>query len=117
MSPIILHITTDAAYKAADPERGYLDPSLDAEGFIHCSTPAQVLIPANERFAGRTDLVLLVINPAALTSDLVYEDCYESGMAFPHIYGPIDVAAVTRIVTFPCGPDGTFELPGSLATI
>jgi len=115
LSQVILHITTSAAFKAADPALGYLDPSLEAEGFIHCSTPDQVLIPANERFAGRTDLVLLVINPEALASKLIYEDCYESGMAFPHIYGPIDVGAVTRLVNFPCSADGTFELPAAIA--
>lgn len=115
MNPIILHITTDAAFAAADPARGYVDPSLEVEGFIHCSTPAQVVIPANDRFAGRDDLVLLVIDPAALTAELIYEDCYESGMEFPHVYGPIDVAAVTRIVNFPRADDGTFSLPPSLA--
>jgi len=114
MAPSILHITTEAAFKAADPAVGYVDPSLEAEGFIHCSTPEQVLIPANERFGGRDDLVLLVIDPAALTAELIYEDCYESGMAFPHVYGPIDINSVLRIVPFPCADDGTFALPASL---
>jgi len=110
-APRILHITTEADFTAADPAVGYVDPSLATEGFIHCSTPEQVLIPANERFGGRDDLVLLVIDPARLTAELVYEDCYESGMAFPHVYGPIDIASVVRIVPFPCSADGTFTLP------
>lgn len=112
----ILHITTDAAFAAADAAKGYVDPSLEREGFIHCSTPEQVLIPANERFAGRPDLVLLVIDPSVLSSKLVFEDSYGSGNEFPHIYGPIDVDAVTAIVPFPCGDDGTFALPASLVT-
>jgi len=92
----------------------YVDPSLEAEGFIHCSTSAQVLIPANERFAGRTDLVLLEIDLTAVPSETIFEDCYETGQAFPHIYGPIPIAAVTRVLPFPCKPDGSFVLPVDL---
>lgn len=98
----------------ADPSGEYTDPSLEAEGFIHCSTTQQILIPANERFAGRTDLVLLVIDLQLVPSRTEFEDCYESGQAFPHIYGPIPVAAVTRVVPFPCHDDGTFSLPEAL---
>jgi len=101
--------------RAAGSETGlYTDPSLAAEGFIHCSTVEQVLIPANERFVGRTDLVLLLIDLDAVPSRTVFEDCYESGHAFPHIYGPIPVAAVTQVVPFPCQNDGTFVLPPEL---
>lgn len=107
----ILHITTDAAWTAAQADGSFVDPSLEAEGFIHCSTPEQVLIPANERFAHQSDLILLVIDPEILTERLVYEDCYESGHAFPHVYGPINPDAVTHTVAFPCSPDGTFTLP------
>lgn len=103
----------DAAV-ASGPDANYRDPSLDEEGFIHCSTAAQLLIPANERFAGRTDLVILVIDLTKVPSETVFEDCYESGHAFPHIYGPIPVAAVADVVPFPCRQDGTFELPPSL---
>ena len=92
----------------------YVDPSLEAEGFIHCSTPAQVLIPANERFGGRTDLVLLLVDVLAVPSPTVFEDCYESGHRFPHIYGPIPVAAVTKVLPFPCQRDGSFVLPEDL---
>ncbi len=109
---ILLHIAPIERWEAgADP---YIDPSLQAEGFIHCSTPEQVLIPANERFTGRTDLVLLVIDPALVPSEIVFEDCYESGHAFPHIYGPIPRAAVTRVINFQPGVDGRFNLPAEL---
>jgi uncharacterized protein (DUF952 family) len=85
--------------------------TLATEGFIHCSTPEQVLGPANALYHGREDLVLLVIEPSRLAADLVYEDCYEAGQAFPHIYGPLNLDAVSRVVPFPPRPDGSFELP------
>lgn len=111
----LLHIAPRARWAAALTNgSAYTDPSLDAEGFIHCSTPEQVLIPANERFVGQSDLVLLVIDPARLDAELVFEDCYESGMEFPHVYGPIPTAAVTDVVDFPPNDDGTFDLPAGV---
>ena len=112
----ILHIAPAAEWEqvAHQPTGTYTDPSLQAEGFIHCSTAQQVLIPANERFGGRSDLVLLVIDPTKVPSPTIFEDCYESGHRFPHIYGPIPVAAVTSVVPFPCQDDGTFVLPPTL---
>ncbi|MEM9565393.1 MAG: DUF952 domain-containing protein [Actinomycetota bacterium] len=38
---------------------------------------------------------MLTIDPAGLTSDLIWEDTSGRGERFPHIYGPIDLAAVT----------------------
>lgn len=111
---IILHIVEAEVWETARAHDSYSDPSLASEGFIHCSTPQQVLIPANERFAGRRGLLLLVIDPALLSEELIYEDCYESGHRFPHIYGPINRSAVIDEVPFPCNPDGTFSLPVEL---
>lgn len=107
--PILLHIAPIDRWEAAIDI--YTDPSLDAEGFLHCSTPDQVLIPANERFHGRTDLVLLVIDSELVDADVVFEDCYESGTKFPHIYGPLPTSAVTKVVPFPPTQQGTFERP------
>ncbi|MGH2543247.1 MAG: DUF952 domain-containing protein, partial [Ardenticatenaceae bacterium] len=87
MNEPILHITTPAEWQAAQAEGVYRPPSLAEEGFIHCSTPAQVTAVADERFAGRDDLILLVIDPGRLDAPPVYEDPYASGQRFPHIYG------------------------------
>jgi uncharacterized protein (DUF952 family) len=108
---MILHITAREEWEAARSLGEYRADTLPVEGFIHCSTLAQVLIPANERYRGRADLVLLVIDPARLAAELVYEDCYETGVAFPHLYGPLNLDAVVRVVPFPPGPDGNFTLP------
>ncbi|MEM7093160.1 MAG: DUF952 domain-containing protein [Actinomycetota bacterium] len=112
----LLHIAPRRDWEAVTdrPDGRYRDPSLDSEGFIHLSTVEQVLIPANERFAGRTDLVLLVIDPGRVPSPVVFEDCYETGIAFPHLYDALPVAAVTAVLAFPPQADGTFALPPAL---
>ena len=111
---IILHITTQDAWQTAVAIGEYHADSLVSEGFIHCSTAEQVLMPANQLYPGQTELILLTINPANLTAELIYEDCYETGHQFPHIYGPLNLDAVTGFIEFPPNPDGTFSLPDEL---
>lgn len=111
---MILHITTAAEWEAAQALGDYRLDTLDTEGFIHCSTREQVLGPANAMYRGRADLVLLVIDPSRLAANLVYEDSHETGVLFPHLYGPLNLDAVTQVVPFPPRTDGTFELPPDL---
>jgi uncharacterized protein (DUF952 family)/uridine phosphorylase len=111
---MIFHITSSAAWKAAGASGAYHIDSLDDEGFIHCSTMSQVLGPANELFRGQEGLVLLCIDPAKVEAEIVYERCFESVRAYPHIYGTLNTDAVLRVVDFPPSEDGTFSLPPDL---
>jgi uncharacterized protein (DUF952 family) len=111
---IILHITTEKEWQTAVALGEYRTDSLASEGFIHCSTAEQVVMPANQLYTGQSDLILLTIDPAKLMAELVYEDCYETGHQFPHVYGPLNLDAVTGFVAFPPNPDGTFSLPNEL---
>ena len=92
----ITHVAERAAWDAARASGSYAAPSLATEGFIHCSTPWQVVRIANANFAERTDLVLLVIDPTRLDSPVVFENCEGGTEPFPHIYGEVPVAAVER---------------------
>lgn len=115
---MILHICTESAW-AEVPEGGvYTDPSLDSQGFIHCSDVGTVHIPANAVFRGRTGLVLLEIDPAKVGAPVVWEDGdppHPAGIRFPHVYGPIPRNAVTAVYEFPVQGDGSFEIPVSLS--
>lgn len=116
---IILHITTRAAWDAARAAGSYRPTSLDHEGFIHCSTPAQAVGSANKYFRGRTDLLLLCIDESRVTTEVRYEPPAtirgvpdpRAGELFPHVYGPLELEAVIRMVPFPCDRDGGFALP------
>ena len=112
----IFHIATQADWKQAKRAGEYRCESLELEGFIHCSTKTQLLIPANERFAFRRDLLLLRIDVTRLSEELRYEDCYSSGMDFPHVYGGIALDAVVEVLPFQPGADGLFQLPVSLSS-
>jgi uncharacterized protein (DUF952 family) len=90
----ILHITTASAWRAAQEEGELTTPSLAEEGFIHCSTFAQVESTADRIFAGSGDLLALEVVVARLTSDLKWEQATDVGDEFPHVYGPLNVDAV-----------------------
>jgi uncharacterized protein (DUF952 family) len=106
----ILHITNERAWAEAKARGAYAADTLATEGFIHCSTPSQVVWVANQRFRGRTDLVLLHIDPSRLTAKVVYENLEGGEQLFPHVYGSIPVSAVVDVTVFQTSEDGTFAV-------
>ena len=104
----IMHITSRSAWEAAQRAGAYRGDTLDAEGFVHCSLATQVVGVADARFRGRTDLVLLLIDPARVTAEIKVEG------GFPHVYGPLNLDAIDRVLPFQPKPDGTFALPAGL---
>ena len=99
--------------------RTYAPESLRSEGFIHCSTPSQVIDTADRFYRGQSDLVVLYIEESRLKAELKYEapamrHDEVSGELFPHLYGELNVEAVERVVELPCEADGSFRLPDEL---
>jgi glutathione S-transferase len=82
--------------------------TLAEEGFIHCSQAAQVAHVANLFFRGDTDLVLLVIDPGKVASEIRHERVPGSETPFPHIYGPLGTSAVIGVLPLVADPDGSF---------
>lgn len=106
----LLHICPRTAWDEAQQRGDYRADSLGTEGFIHCSTPAQVAGTANLLFRGRTGLVLLVIDGDRVAAPIRYEDA-GSGHIFPHVYGPLNLEAVVEVREFTPDADGTFVAP------
>lgn len=104
---MIYHWCPEEDWQAATAE--YAPPGLAVEGFIHCSFFHQVEKTATNLDNGRDDLVLLCVDDSELA--VVVEDCYETGQGFPHVYGPIPVETVKRVLPFPPNSDGSFTLP------
>lgn len=65
---------------------------------------------ANTFYAGRKDLLLLVIDPAKVASE-IREEAVDGPERFPHIYGPLNLDAVTEVRSFLPGEDGLFLAP------
>lgn len=118
---MIYHITLRATWIEARKRGEYRAVSLEDEGFIHCSTNSQILPIVDKFFKGQRNLLLLVIDPSLLSSELKWEP--PSGGAppgvpdndlFPHIYGPINLEAVVKTVDLESLPDGSYDLPINL---
>jgi prephenate dehydrogenase len=109
LMPRIFHITTRDAWDAAKAAGRYTADSLQSEGFIHCSEAGQVAWVANMRFKGRTDLLLLHVDEAAVGAEVRRENLEGGAQLFPHIYGPLPVSAVMEVAPMTPSPDGTFD--------
>lgn len=94
----VFHIAENEAWTSRSDT--YTPTSFDSEGFIHCSTAAQLDRVAREFYSGQDDLTLLSIAAVGVGSMLVYEDLYEANEQFPHVYGPIPVDAVVEAVGY-----------------
>ena len=122
MTEMILHLASNDAWLAAVKAGSYRADSLSTVGFIHCSKPSQIVGVANSFYRGQQGLVLLVIDPSKLESELRWEPPAETepsharaGDLFPHLYGPLNLDAVFKVIAFEPNADGSFSLPPELA--
>ena len=123
---MIVHIVKRVEWEDGAARGRYAPASLRAEGFIHCSTPAQVVDTANRFYRGEKGLVVLWIDERRLAAQLKYEAPARAdresalnreaaaGEMFPHLYGELNADAVVRVVELPCQADGSFRLPDEM---
>lgn len=108
---LIYHVCERAAWEAVQSAGRYLGSAQDRrDGFIHFSTVAQVEASAAKHHAGRAALVLLAVDPGALGDALRWEPS-RGGDLFPHLYGPLPLAAVRWAEELAVGPDGRHLFP------
>jgi uncharacterized protein (DUF952 family) len=110
----IFKILPEALWTEAKKTGVFLGSPVDiADGYIHFSTTDQVVETGRKHFKDQDGLLLAEIDEAALGEALRYEPS-RGGQLFPHLYGPMPVAAVRRIVALPKGPDGCPSFEGLL---
>jgi len=116
---MIYHLTSRRARQEAQQHGEYRAESLESEGFIHCSTETQVLPVAEKYYKGQTGMILFMIDPTLLSSELRWEPPsggapppgVPEGELFPHIYGPINLDAIVKVSDLESNPDGSFISP------
>lgn len=108
LDAVIYHAATLEVWEARSAD--FYQPAQYAdEGFVHASSAEQLIGTLHKHYPGRHDLVVLTIDPARLSSKVVWEDLYGSGVEFPHIYGPVDLSAVVDAAPLACDLDGRFD--------
>lgn len=111
MEKYIYHIAQKEDWQKAQKEGIYFVISLEQEGFIHCSTQNQVIATANRFFKGQEDLLLIQIDSEKISAEIRYEEA--DNQLFPHIYGALDLEAVTQVQPFSSDEKGDFIFPQS----
>lgn len=96
-SDYIYHVTTRKKWMEALEKGQYESDTLATEGYIHCSTDAQVSGVLDRYYQGQTDLVKLKILKASIERPLVFELAGSINEVFPHIHGPINLNAVIEV--------------------
>lgn len=81
-----------------------------ADGYIHLSTRAQVIETVTRHFAGQDNLVLAMVDLAALGDALKWEPS-RGGALFPHYYGVLEKGMVTTSAKLRLGRDGAHVFP------
>ncbi|MFD7018185.1 DUF952 domain-containing protein [Streptomyces sp. NPDC059161] len=94
---MILHVVPLDEWSAG-PDLPYRPPSLTAEGFVHCSADeATALAIADAHYRDVPGpLLVLCVDESALAAEVRREGA--GGAVFPHVYGPIERAAVTAVL-------------------
>jgi uncharacterized protein (DUF952 family) len=108
---VLVHICGADEWRSAQVSGEHRPQSLVASGFVHLSTPEQVHLPANRLYPGRSDLVLLRIDPARLSSPVRWEPGVSAdpdAMVFPHLYGPLPAIAVISVTPYRPDADGRY---------
>ena len=109
---IALREDWDRARRAGEYRVSTIGRSLEEEGFIHASFAQQVAATADRFYAGvEAPLVLLVVDRGRLGSSVVVEPAPGTDEVFPHVYGPIPVAAVSQVVELRRDASGRIVLP------
>ena len=102
----LYHITSEAEARKAAQAGEYIPAAFEREGFIHCSYAHQVQATLDRIFRGRTDLVVLEIDPEKLSCKIVDENLEGGRELFPHIYGHLSMVAVVKMHSLPlAGPE------------
>ncbi|WP_406860038.1 DUF952 domain-containing protein [Streptomyces sp. HUAS MG47] len=102
---MLMHVVPLDEWTAA-PEAAYAPPSLASEGFVHCSPDeptALAIADAHYRDVPGT-LLVLVLDESRLAAEVHWEGSED--MLFPHVYGPIERAAVASVLEVRRDADG-----------
>jgi uncharacterized protein (DUF952 family) len=107
----IYKITSASAWHEAERQGVYKGSADDLrDGYIHFSTAAQLAETARKHYFGQTGLFLVAVDADTLGDALRWEPSRHDEL-FPHLYGELDLRAVTAILDMPARSDGHHDIP------
>lgn len=117
MTEAVYKIMDRAAWEQFQAAGTFAGAPVDlADGFIHFSAAHQVQGTLDKHFAGRADLVLVAVDPAALGAALRWE-VSRGGDLFPHLYAALPLQAVTGSALLTIAAGGRHSAAEALAMV
>jgi uncharacterized protein (DUF952 family) len=111
MAEPVFKVLSEAAFAEAAREGHFLgSPDDRRDGFIHLSAVHQLEGTLAKHFAGQDGLVLLALDAGRFGPALKWE-VSRGGESFPHLYAPLDLAALLWAERLRLDPDGRHILP------
>ena len=114
----MLHLITESEWAAVQFTGLIAPPSLESEGFVHCTDGDETMIGvANRFYRSFTETVLaLTLDESLLSATVVREPpAHPDGRPaepdaplFPHVYGRVEVVAVAQVRRLVRGDDGAY---------
>jgi len=80
------------------------------DGYIHFSDANQVQETARLHFAGKTNLVLVSVDPKLVSAEIKWE-ASRNGNLFPHLYGPLNLDSVKSVDELQVADSGEHLFP------
>lgn len=110
---MIYHLCSRAEAERAIAEGAYEPSSIEAEGFIHFSTAAQLLGVAERFYPDLADPVLLAVDETTPENAALvrFEAVPDSDQTFPHYYAPLTADRICAVIPFPRDKAGRYSLP------
>jgi uncharacterized protein (DUF952 family) len=107
---LAFHLVPGAVWRALAPGAAYAPASLAEEGFIHLTARMADLIEVGNTFYSDDPrpYLVLTVDLDATGSPWRYDDAEER---YPHVYGPIVLAAIRRARPMPRSETGRFGRP------
>jgi uncharacterized protein (DUF952 family) len=107
----IYKICPASNWREAERQGTYRGSADDArDGFIHFSTAAQLAGTLQKHYFGQTGLFLVAIDADLLGDALRWEPSRGDDL-FPHLYGALDLGAVTAVMDLRARSDGSHDIP------
>jgi uncharacterized protein (DUF952 family) len=103
---VILHLLPRRTWEEVRGDIAYVPESFEADGFVHCSGDDEVLLAVANRFYATVDheLAVLTLDEALVGSEVRWEAAdpgpppgVDPERTFPHVYGPLELAAVVEV--------------------
>lgn len=114
--PTIVHALPRSEWERFRERGEYRPDSLEAQGFVHCSKPGQIVVVADYNYAETDEMMLLVLDESRIDAPVRYETNESSESAYPHVYGPLTLDAVVDAFRFEQDDTG-FRLPADLLNV